>query len=39
MNTSELEDLQESIVDLYITIKLRPQDEVTLTKHNNFALI
>lgn len=28
MNTSELEDLQESIVDLYITIKLRPQDEV-----------
>ena len=29
MKSIETEELHDSIVDLYITIKIRPQDEVT----------
>ena len=30
MNSSEVEALHDSIVDLYITLKLRPTDEVII---------
>lgn len=30
MNSSEVEALHDSIVDLYITLKLRPTDEVSI---------
>jgi hypothetical protein len=31
MNSSEVEALHDSIVDLYITLKLRPTDEVRIS--------
>lgn len=31
MNSSEVESLHDSIVDLYITLKLRPTDEVSIS--------
>ena len=39
MNKADLKELTDSIVDLYITLRIRPQDEVSpckRSKHNTF---
>lgn len=37
MNKNDLKELTDTIIDLYITLKIRPQDQVSLSLSNREA--